>query len=77
MNQSYFTWEQESIDRNQALNQEHGEIPSYCLWRESDIKNESIDQRYKWWDYLKSEKIDNDIKKGWIDYFCNLNFINN
>ena len=40
--------------RNALLVAKHGSIPSYALWRDTDIENQTIDERISWWE--ESEK---------------------
>ena len=40
--------------RNALLIAKHGHIPSYALWRDTDIENQTIDERISWWE--ESEK---------------------
>mgnify|MGYP000883659820 CR=1 FL=1 len=44
----------ESHRRNAYLVTKNGGIPSYALWRETDIENQTIDERISWWE--ESEK---------------------
>ena len=44
----------ESSHRNAQLIAKHSSIPSYALWRDIDIENQTIDERISWWE--KSEK---------------------
>ena len=46
---TYFTLENEALDRNAILVAKHSNIPSYALWRGFDIEQESINSREKWW----------------------------
>lgn len=50
--------------RNYILFCRHGDIPSYCLWRESDMLNDSDSETYNWWnDNYNSYKTE---KKNWV-----------
>ena len=48
----YTIFEKEADDRNAVLMGIHNKIPSYALWRDIDIENESIEQRIKWCEKL-------------------------
>ena len=43
----------ESHRRNAYLVTKHGSIPGYALWRETDIGNQTIDERISWWEELE------------------------
>ena len=44
----------ECSHRNAQLIAKHISIPSYALWRDIDIENQTIEERISWWE--KSEK---------------------
>jgi hypothetical protein len=44
----------ECYHRNALLVAKHGSIPSYAIWRKTDIENQTIDERISWWE--ESEK---------------------
>lgn len=60
-------FERETVDRNSVLVIEHICIPSYVLWREMDIENESIESRINWWTNYKESSFDS-VKKT-ADYW--------
>ena len=64
-----FTSQNEAFDRNAILTEKHGKIPSYALWRDIDIENESINTRYNWW---KNEDCDSEIVISWKYHLCSL-----
>ena len=43
------TPEDECAFRNTWLRRVHGSLPSYALWREKDVRNETLSQRRAWW----------------------------
>ena len=65
----YTIFEKEADDRNAVLMGIHKKIPSYALWRDIDIENESIEQRIKWWrNYIDAKSIlHRNIALFWIN----------
>lgn len=43
--------------RNSLLTMRHKQLPSYSLWSDDDIYNESIDERKKWLFLFLEKKI--------------------
>ena len=48
----------EAMARNDILVSEYKKLPSYCLWTEYDINNESISDRLQWWKTLSNDSAD-------------------
>ena len=44
---------EECFLRNSVLNKKYGKIPSYGIWRVTDVQNETIQKRIMWWLYQK------------------------
>ena len=68
----HFTLENEALDRNSLLIAKYSKIPSYALWRDIDIEQESINTRLKWWekeDKTSSPDKLNILINNWINYF--------
>ena len=52
------TSQEEATSRNTVLAEKHGKIPSYALWREMDIDDETLETRIEWWKtYTKDSEI--------------------
>jgi hypothetical protein len=49
-------FEEEANDRNSLLIFKHGHIPEYALWRDIDIKHQSLAERFKWWNEQESNQ---------------------
>ena len=62
-----FTAFEEANDRNGILVKKHGKIPSYGLWRETDIG--TIEERLDWW---KSINFQDGTVNLWINYLVSL-----
>ena len=56
----------ETIHRNTYLVDVHKRLPSYCFWREEDIKEESLDQRIKWWIEAYKKSTDKKTPLLWV-----------
>ena len=50
------SYESEAIDRNAVLSEKHGKLPSYSMWRATDIQQSSFQSRYDWWKNINIEQ---------------------
>ena len=49
--------EDETYYRNKVIVQNHGKLPSYCIWTDYDVRSQSTIQRLNWWENVAASHL--------------------